>query len=135
LVFAAPPDSFNSLQLLLPQTALPQLGKGYIGWELPQEYLAAVDPAAVPPPTNVAETPTDPAIEPAEEMPARVTNGGQPGSVDDLKKSLEGPPEPKPMPKPGPPSIKDLDKQFQEMEEGEKKKKEGAAPMPAEAKP
>jgi hypothetical protein len=136
IVFAAP-GSFSRLQLLLPQSALPMLDKkGYVGWELDQDYLAAASveaPVATPPGGE------RPAVspEPREDMPAAV-NGGQPNSVDDLKRSLEGKPDPvmdKPAVKPGPPSIKDLDKQFQEAEEMEKKKKDGAVPAPPAVQP
>jgi len=132
IVFAAPTGSFSRLQLLLPQSALPMLGKGYLGWELDQDYLAATSSE-----TPAANAPAGqrPAVkpEPEADMPA-VTNGGQPGSADELKRSLEGKPDPvmdKPTVKPGPPSIKDLDQQFKEAEEMEKKKKEPPAPAPA----
>lgn len=130
IVFAAPAGSYGRLQLLLPQTALPILGKGYLGWELHPDLLTAAStelPGAVPP---AGERPGA-SPEPMPEKPA-VNNGGQPGSVDDLKRSLEGkdPVMDKPPAKPGPPSVKDLDKQFQEMEETQKKKKDEPAPPP-----
>src|SRR5262249_34091943 len=51
LVFAAPPEQFTKLQLLLPQkTALPILGEGYLGWELTPDYFAAVASGTTPSP-------------------------------------------------------------------------------------
>ncbi len=151
IIFEAPAAENTALKLLLPQSALPLLGPGYIGYEITSEFLGSGTTTTTAPPATaggsnpvmepnstgripipgltdgVTALPTEPPpAAPDKNMPAE---NGEPAAVPAGEKMPEPVPE-KPKSPAEPPSIKELDEMFKGGDAKEKPDDKASADQP-----